>query len=63
MWQLQKALEIGLMNNHNGYLYLEEISLEKEILKNHKGDKKGNEAWYWRLWKEIEWKALVAEKL
>lgn len=32
------------MNNHNGYLYLEEISLEKEILKNHKGDKKGNEA-------------------
>lgn len=36
-----------------------EIPLEREILKNHKGDGIGNEAWYWRLWEEIEWKALV----
>lgn len=38
-----------------------EIPLEREILKNHKGDKTGNEAWFYRLLEEMEWKALVGK--
>lgn len=38
-----------------------EILLEREILKNHKGDKTGNEAWFCRLLEEMEWKAFVGK--